>query len=286
MIEFPSDLSVEGHTVSDMKKLQDAIAVISFAVAALLTFYWIPNFFPKTEISSITQYLMMSLAFIYYMHAYTLPTLRYLQIPQITFASAFATIFAIFYIFTRALTDNPVHLSWILNAQGVVYLLAIGLGEELVARGFIFGVLEKYGKWIAVLLSSFVFGLMHLNLYTGSDWDPYNAIYHVVSTTGFGILACAVMMATRSIWPAILMHAFSDWTVIFEEVEPPVKAEDLADVEVMSLWATFIDSLFQLTITVPFALLIFLVMWLEKKFQTSSRIEGIMIRLKLAEPRG
>jgi membrane protease YdiL (CAAX protease family) len=78
-------------------------------------------------------------------------------------------------------------------------VLVIGLGpafsEELWCRGFLGrGLVGRYGYVGGVLLSSFLFGILHL--------DPP----HVVATFAMGIMLHLAYLATRSLWIPMLLH--------------------------------------------------------------------------------
>jgi membrane protease YdiL (CAAX protease family) len=63
-----------------------------------------------------------------------------------------------------------------------------------------------------------VFGLLHLNLYTGKSWELWNAYSHVISAGVFGVIAAQVMIMTRSIWVSVILHTFANWFIVFERV--------------------------------------------------------------------
>jgi membrane protease YdiL (CAAX protease family) len=113
---------------------------------------------------------------------------------------------------------------------GIVFLLAIGFGEEMLSRGFTFGVLVKFGQFKAIFFSSLFFGLMHINVYIPGHlgWATYS---HVMSTFGFGMIMCGLMIVTRTIWAPVLFHAMMDWHIPFEKESAPI-----ADDQVYSLW--------------------------------------------------
>lgn len=67
--------------------------------------------------------------------------------------------------------------------------------EETLFRGVVYGGYRKHGdKFVAVLLSGFLFGIMHMNL--------NQALYAFV----IGVLLALLFEATNSIWPTILFH--------------------------------------------------------------------------------
>lgn len=77
--------------------------------------------------------------------------------------------------------------------------------EELIFRGYIFGVLCRYvGKWWALLISAMVFAAIHA---------------HIPSLAGLFALAITLTLVyegTGSLWAAILMHSlFNAITVVF-----------------------------------------------------------------------
>ena len=67
--------------------------------------------------------------------------------------------------------------------------------EETMFRGIVYGGYRKDGnKFTAVLLSGFLFGIMHMNL--------NQALY----AFAIGVLLALLLEATNSIWPTILFH--------------------------------------------------------------------------------
>lgn len=73
------------------------------------------------------------------------------------------------------------------------------LGEELLFRGVIYTIFrERWGIWLSVLLSSFIFAVIHGNV--------------AVGITGFllGIVAAVIFELSRSLWTAVLVHAINN----------------------------------------------------------------------------
>ena len=240
-----------------MKKIGDLVAVVAFSIAALANFHLIPEPLPNDDLNSIIQYSLMSASFIYFIWAYKLPTMQYFRLPAISVSSFFGMLVVIFYAHAGISEVDGYTLPLWPTITGVFYLYAIGLGEEVVSRGFSFGLLQKHGTAFALIFSSLAFGLMHLNVYLGEYWDPYSAYWHCLGAAGFGFMAAAVMLATKSILPAIIMHALYDWSVVFS---PPVTPEPSDYVEHFgSLWQTIEDSFFHILIDMFFGLSLLLV---------------------------
>jgi membrane protease YdiL (CAAX protease family) len=105
-------------------------------------------------------------------------------------------------------------LLFILSA--LLFSLFIGLNEDLLSRGFFYGILEKYGMWTAAIISSVQFGLLHLtNFYYGGQSFDYTA-GQMVNAAAFGFLCCALMIFTGSIWVPIVFHGLSDFPLMMQ----------------------------------------------------------------------
>lgn len=71
--------------------------------------------------------------------------------------------------------------------------------EEMIFRGFLFrGIAKSSNFWIAALGSSLIFGFAHGQLVAGVD------------TFIFGVVACALVSRTGSLWPAIAFHGLKN----------------------------------------------------------------------------
>jgi hypothetical protein len=81
--------------------------------------------------------------------------------------------------------------------------ITAGICEEILYRGFLFSFLrESTGMIAAVVLSSIVFGFAHI--YQGYRLVPRTAIV--------GLFLAVVVVLTKSLWPAILIHAAIDFS--------------------------------------------------------------------------
>jgi membrane protease YdiL (CAAX protease family) len=85
--------------------------------------------------------------------------------------------------------------------------LSSGVFEELVFRGALFRIVEEWlGSWIALVLSSFVFGFVHLlnpaATLTGALFISIEA----------GLLLAAAYMVTRRLWMSMAFHMSWNYT--------------------------------------------------------------------------
>lgn len=99
-----------------------------------------------------------------------------------------------------ALAPTSVAMALIVQDLGIYLLVA--LVEEGIFRGIIFRLLERSsGSWVALILSSLFFGLMHLLNNPGATLFGALAI-----ALEAGILLGAAYMLTRNLWLAVGIH--------------------------------------------------------------------------------
>lgn len=98
----------------------------------------------------------------------------------------------------------------------VLLYASVGFIEEILFRGIILPLMlrrwggTRRGIYLAVILSSSIFGLLHLiNLVAGRR-DLLSTLSQMVYGTFFGVYFAAVFLRNRSIWPVIFTHALFD----------------------------------------------------------------------------
>jgi membrane protease YdiL (CAAX protease family) len=104
---------------------------------------------------------------------------------------------------TRAILPMPGVIAQLLEdvvsgglGMAIVIVVVAPLTEELLFRGLILrGLLQRYGTVPAVLLSAFLFALVHVN--------PYQ----FASAITMGVFLAWLFVRTRSLWPSIIAHA-------------------------------------------------------------------------------
>ncbi len=85
--------------------------------------------------------------------------------------------------------------------------LSSGFFEELVFRAVLFRIVEEWlGSWVSLLVSSFVFGFLHL---LNPEATIVGAIFITVEA---GILLAAAFMVTRRLWLSIGFHMAWNYT--------------------------------------------------------------------------
>jgi membrane protease YdiL (CAAX protease family) len=162
------------------------------------------------------------------------PTISYFGWPRLKWMGAFTFVVAAVWAGTVMSDGFVIAQPLRVKIAGIIFILFIGLGEEMIARVLIFGSLQRFGTLFAVIASSVFFGLSHINVYL-PDWDAWTAYWHVMSTTGFALFACALFIATRSYWVVAIFHALVDWGVVFEKMNT-TGGEDYSPGILEGLW--------------------------------------------------
>lgn len=103
---------------------------------------------------------------------------------------------------------------------GILSMIGIGIREETIFRGLLGNTLVlKYGKngkglFGAVLLSSFLFGAVHLmNFFAGVKLP--GLIPQVLQATSLGALFTAIYLRGGNLWVVVLIHAIIDASGLF-----------------------------------------------------------------------
>jgi membrane protease YdiL (CAAX protease family) len=78
----------------------------------------------------------------------------------------------------------------------IVVTLAAPIVEELMFRGVGYGLLEPFGRWLAIIVVGAAFGLVH------------GLIEGLAVITAFGIGLAYLRSRTNSVYPCILLHSF------------------------------------------------------------------------------
>lgn len=92
----------------------------------------------------------------------------------------------------------------------LITCLAVGFGEEATFRGVVLRALAPRGMMRAAVISSVLFGAIHLvNLATGAN--PVNVGFQIVYTAGIGFAFAAAALVTGAIWPLVAIHCILDF---------------------------------------------------------------------------
>lgn len=100
-------------------------------------------------------------------------------------------------------------------ATNIMFALKLGLVasiiEEFLFRGYLMKILEvRWNKAVAVIVPSIIFALLH----TFKSLDTISFFQLLISLSLVGIMFSVMTLYTNSIWPAVLLHATWNITVI------------------------------------------------------------------------
>jgi membrane protease YdiL (CAAX protease family) len=178
----------------------------------------VPNVFPgeKNPWNPSLGYWVLALLFYGLIRWFGIQKYTFLRLPVLNWRTGIGVLFA--GVIASKYVDFAQFSSRSLGSaiSALAFILSIGLGEEFVSRGFTYGMYARFGDKFAVIASSFIFGFMHIGWYWGENWDPWAAYWHVSNAAAFGFFACCLMIATRSIWPGIILHGLIDWKLGFD----------------------------------------------------------------------
>jgi membrane protease YdiL (CAAX protease family) len=119
----------------------------------------------------------------------------------------------------------------------LVNALLVGFSEEVMFRSILLAALRRaLGVWPAVILSSAIFGAIHLlNGFVTGDFA--GAGVQAVAATMSGVGFAAIMVRTGSVWPGAVLHGLWDFGLFmmglsFDGLSDPGSAGDIvADAE-------------------------------------------------------
>lgn len=96
-------------------------------------------------------------------------------------------------------------------SAGIVFTgIAAGFVEEMVFRGFILKLLEeRWNRKIAILIPSFLFGLVHI---IGMNFSVISSLLAVAAGTMVGVMFSLIAIESQSVWDSGIVHAL--WNMI------------------------------------------------------------------------
>ncbi len=205
-------------------------------------------------------------------------TCAYFALPAFGWRFVIAFIFMVNLIVVQIRGEDFSGLTTEKWIRGVIFLILVAVAEEIFSRGIVFGVLLRHGLTVAVIGSSLMFGLMHINTYIG-NFDAWPAYWHVMSAASFGVFACALMVLTRSIWMPIVLHAFSNAGLLLRNAEE-VQAERDSVTNVDFLQGLIHPLPAFATFVIP-SLIMF---WIAAGMPLHPRLHRLAVKWKLIEP--
>ena len=98
----------------------------------------------------------------------------------------------------------------------IIAMLFVGLLEELIFRGLLFGAMYEDSPKAAVIVSSVTFGIGHIiNLVNGSGAGLLPSILQVIYATAAGFMFVMIYIRTKSLIGCILAHGIFNSLSVF-----------------------------------------------------------------------
>ena len=98
----------------------------------------------------------------------------------------------------------------------ILSMLAVGLLEEIIFRGLLFGAMREENERVAVIVSSFTFGIGHIiNLVNGSGAELVPNLLQVVYATAAGFMFVMIYCRTESLIACIVAHGVFNALSVF-----------------------------------------------------------------------
>ena len=104
----------------------------------------------------------------------------------------------------------------------LIFCIFIGIAEEFLCRGWIQNeFIERYSKdkksvILSIILSSLVFGLMHITNVTTQSL--FETILQIINATAMGVFLGSIYYKTKNIWSVIFLHSFYDFSIFLGEM--------------------------------------------------------------------
>ena len=226
-------------------------------------------------LNSILAFVLLGIFGLALILIFKVQVLKFFRMPVRTMASLVSIGVAAFIVILPILLSETEERFLGLSALGLLFILAVGFGEEVFSRGFVYGYLERHGQYFGLIWSSVIFGLLHLNRYLVSNWDGWRAYSHVLSASAIGLFMCALMLAAKSIWTSIIFHALANWQLAFKG-----RRENNSEVIGQSLLENLLDPFWSVLFYSTFA---FFILWLNSGMRLSHRVTKLLYSLKLVE---
>lgn len=124
--------------------------------------------------------------------------------------------------------DNPTNPIGIVLAF-IATAITPALVEEFALRGAVMGTLRKYGDGFAIIVSSFIFGLMHGNFIQ----IPFAFI--------MGLVFAYVVIKTGTIWTAVIIHFINNFlSLLLDYLTTPLNTTEVGIVNLFYLILLFV----------------------------------------------
>jgi len=133
----------------------------------------------------------------------------------------------LYLVLLNLLLDGQVGNPTIMNlVLALIYFISVGFAEELSVRGFMQSYFishlgnSKKSIFLSVIISALFFGFVHIIKF---DMGIYGELSQVLYATFIGAMFGAVLLATRKLYPLVIIHAVIDVVGNMNKIGLPLK---------------------------------------------------------------
>lgn len=184
--------------------LNASFSIISYLLAILLIIWLPPKIFKKKIAPSSRESLGLS----------GLPTWTDIGLSPVGYVASILIAMGITALFNlipwfnaneaQNLGYSPYMMGFERMAAFILLVVIAPIAEEIVFRGFLYGKLRiMVPKWVAVLVTSLLFGLVHL------QWNVGIAVFSM------SIITCSLREVTGTIYAGMLVHMINNGVAFF-----------------------------------------------------------------------
>ena len=212
--------------IPDMKRLPIALATyVGWTLLTLFGMRWASDGTKKPLIETVTHGISWNLAMAVGLLALVTLTMRWRDLKFVAPRPAssllilwFPALYLLFFALLPAVLGLPPAGTLLFIALNTAL---IGLSEEWMFRGVLFqGLRSRLSMWPAILLTSLLFGAVHvLNVITTGQLAE--AAVQAVAAFMSGMLLIALLIRTGSIWVPITYHALWDFGTFVTSATSP-----------------------------------------------------------------
>jgi len=183
--------------------LATLISILSYAIAIILLIWLPPKIFKKIKpasreslgLSGLPTWTDIGLSPVGY-------------VVSILLAMGLTAVFNLFPWFNANEAQNLGYSPYMMGGERVVAFILLvviaPIAEEIVFRGFLYGKLRIAApKWLAILIISFLFGLIHFQWNVG------------ISVFAMSVVSCTLREITGTIYAGTLVHMINNGVAFF-----------------------------------------------------------------------
>jgi membrane protease YdiL (CAAX protease family) len=131
-----------------MRHLRITGTLLAYSAVVIFIFRVLPYTWISDEhyLNSIISYYIIGALFLGLIFIKGVDSLEYFRVPEFNARSITAMTVAAMVVSPQFLGGQNEMKAWSVAIPGVIFLIGIGFGEEMFARGLCFGMLRKYGQ--------------------------------------------------------------------------------------------------------------------------------------------